>query len=370
MRILHVINSLEIGGAEILLRGLLGEWKDDDHHVVVLQSRGGLSDAIEANASSVVHLGCAKSALAVGSMLLGLRKVVRKLKPDVVHSHLMQSDLVSLLCPMKGVERFTSLHTSGMGSFDSRQSRLVSKLVALLSRRFNAAIATSEKSRDYMNSVGYKCPAVVINNGTPKAEPVDYQNTGCVFLSLARFHEVKGHSILVAAFKRHQARFPESTLVCAGTGVSLSNDDFSDFVGSAAHELSLSGSARFVGPETEIRSLFAAASALVISSLSETFPMVGSEACMHGVPVITTDVGGASAFTMDERWLVKPGSELALAKAFDDFASLSSKDRDDLSRRSREKALKEFDLAQVAVKYSKAYRQFSRGLTESRPECV
>ncbi len=89
--------------------------------------------------------------------------------------------------------------------------------------------------------------------------------------------------------------------------------------------------------------------------------MVGSEACMHGVPVITTDVGGAKAFAMDERWVVQPGSVALLENAMNNFAEVSVQERAELSEKSRRRALSDFDLSEVAAKYEALYLEFPTG---------
>lgn len=327
---------------------------------MVLQQRGACSPAVEKSATTVTHLNASKSSLSAIGMVTGLWGAVRRLRPDIVHSHLLQSDFVSLMCPMRGTKRYTSIHSSFIGPLDPPRSRLVAKLVALMSHRFAGAIATSEQSLQYMAESGYRCSGTVVINGTPKVDPVSYSSEPVSFLSLARFHEVKGHAILLAAFEDHLRRHPESKLVCAGSGVAVDNPKFVASVGNRAIVLEDSGRAVFKGPQTDIRSLLEDSSALLISSVStESFPIVGAEACMHGVPVITSDVGGAKAFATTDQWLVEPGSESQLSEAMDAFAELSPEERSKLSAQSRERALSEFDIHRVAERYTSLYRSFS-----------
>ncbi|MBD7996068.1 glycosyltransferase [Arthrobacter sp. Sa2CUA1] len=336
---------------------MLEQWKDDEHHVVVLQQPGVFSEDVAKSAVSVTHLNIPKSLRSVPRMIIGLNRVVRALQPDVVHSHLLQSDFVSLICPGRKFRRYTSVHISDIGKYDPSQTRLLSRVVALLSFRFTAAIATSTRSVEFMRRVGYRCNSVVVNNGTPRVEPVNYQQEPLTFLSLARFHEVKGHDVLISAFSEHLKTYPSSRLLCAGHGVDMDNPDFVSFVGANLGDMVNAGSVELVGPTKDTRALFSRSSVLVISSIgTETFPMVGSEACMHGIPVITTDVGDAHKFPGDSRWVVEPRSAMQMADAMNAFASLSSKEREVLSADSRERALAEFDLEKVAATYTLLYR--------------
>ncbi|WP_461187572.1 glycosyltransferase [Arthrobacter sp. Z4-13] len=354
MKILHVINSLDIGGAESLLAALLANWSDE-HHVVVLQGQGPLSEKVGRSAASLTSVGASKSSRDLVKMLVGVQRQVDRLRPDILHSHLVQSDFVSLLINARGAKRITSVHVASIQETDPLRSRIMAHAVGRLSRFFAVAIATSDRSVEYMKSLRYSSPAIVINNGTPVVEQPLFDPNRVVFLSLARFNPVKGHDVLLKAFKQHLESYPESRLLCAGEGVSLENSRFASLAADAGFSQSDSASARFLGPCLNVAELFAHASALVISSFSETFPMVGSEACMHGVPVITTDVGGASSFALRSDMLVSPKSVGALARAMNCYAEMQPHERAKLSQESRCKALKQFDIGISARAYTEVY---------------
>lgn len=355
MRILHIINSLDIGGAETVLAGLL-ENISDEHHVVVLQSDGPLGRRVGKAAASVTYVGASKSSRDVLKMVKGLQQAVDKVRPDILHSHLVHSDFISLMVRPRGARRVTSIHVATLQSTDPLRSRVVARIVGHLSRFFAMAIATSDRSLQYMDGLGYRCPRTVIINGTPAVQEVDFRQDRVVFLSLARFNAVKGHPILLEAFLGHLESHPASRLVCAGAGVELTNPEFTTMLGSVG----ITDPARlpidFLGPQMNIAALFARASALVISSRSEAFPMVGSEACMHGIPVITTDVGGCRIFALREELLIQPGSVAALTRAMNYFAELPPNERNNLSVESRQLGLDKFDIRVTASAYCDVYR--------------
>lgn len=354
MKVLHIINSLEIGGAESLLAGLLESWSDE-HHVVVLQGSGALGDRVRQAAASVSFIGASKSSRDLMKMIVGVQRAVNKVRPEILHSHLVQSDLVSLLVRGRGAARISSIHVASIRTNDSFRSRTTALLVARLSGAFSAAIATSDASLTYIQSLSYRCPSYVINNGTPLVERVAGDPHRVEFLSLARFHPVKQHSLLLKAFLLHLKSHPGSRLVCAGSGVDLRNPEFLRLVRSVYGNEVEGLPIEFLGPQLEVERLFRSASACVISSSSETFPMVGSESCMHGVPVITTDVGGAGAFALRKEMLVRVGSVSELATAMNYLAELSVAERVTLSNESREKAERLFDIKITSAAYREVY---------------
>lgn len=356
MKVLHIINSLDIGGAESLLAALLESW-DGDHHILVLQGKGPLGPRLEKKAASVVYIGASKASFDFFKMLGAAQQTVNLLRPDIIHSHLVQSDLVSLLVKVRGAQRITSIHVASIQPTDPPRSRMIARVVALLSQRFAVAIATSSRSFMYANELKYKCSITVINNGTPRVSKVrSFRAESVTFLSLARFNPVKGHEILLEAFEQHLSSYPASRLICAGAGVTLAEPDFSTLVERTIRRKSTLNSIDFLGPQLDVSALFAQASALIISSKSETFPMVGSEACMHGIPVITTDVGDARAFALNENLVASPSSVSELRASLDFYAELTPKERLAISTLSRQKALQEFDIAKTASLYVDVYR--------------
>jgi glycosyltransferase involved in cell wall biosynthesis len=354
VRVLHIINSLDIGGAESLLAGLLEYWADE-HHVVVLQKTGPFEKRVRDAAASVSFVGASKSSKDLIKMVKGVQRVVDQVRPDILHSHLVHSDLVSLAIRARGARRVTSIHVESLFASDPIRSRMIAHIVGRLSGSFSMAIATSDRSLGYLEALHYRCPRSVVNNGTPIVDRVYFDPDRVVFLSLARFSPTKGHSVLMRAFLMHLNSYPESKLLCAGAGVDLANPEFLAVVRSLGDLDIAALPIDFAGPQLDITGLFAEASALVISSSSETFPMVGSESCMHGVPVITTDVGGAKAFALRKQLLVEPGSVTELANAMNYFAQLSAIQRTQLSDESRQKALDQFDIRLTGRAYEAVY---------------
>lgn len=356
MKILHIINSLDIGGAESLLGALLENW-EDEHHVVVLQGVGPLSDRVSRAAASLTSIGATRSSRDLWKMARGVQGKIDRIRPDVIHSHLVQSDFVSLLSKARGARRITSVHVASIQDTDPPRSRIMARVVGRMSGLFSSAIATSERSREYMETLGYSCPITVINNGTPVVSLPPFDADKVVFLSLARFNPVKGHDVLLEAFQKHLASYPKSELLCAGEGVTLNNASFASLASRVENFQACKESVRFVGPSLNVRKLFERSTALVISSFSETFPMVGSEACMHGIPVITTDVGDAGSFALRKELLVAPRSPGELAMAMNYYAGLRPEDRMVLSDESRRKAVEQFDIRITARRYADVYRE-------------
>lgn len=383
MKVLHVVNSAETGGAQTLIEAI-GARADprDEHHVFVLMGPDALSSRLESAAASVHYGNLAKSAKNPLPALATLHRLVRNLDIDVVHSHLMQSDLVSALTPLhftvplpgrragerKAVARVSTLHTSG-GHESSRAARVVGRVVALLSRRFDAVVACSPSARNYAATMGYhrhsRIP--VILNGTAidhaaqgtspastrtpdLAEAVEQNQEGPVIVSLSRWHPMKDHETLIRSFAEFCEEYPQAILECAGGEVTASNPDLVALVERAG----VSARVRLHGPVKDVSVLLARADAMVISSShGEALPMAGIEALSAGVPVVTTDVGDCHLLAIEDSLLVPARSPHRIAAALGEVLRGGK----EYSRAAKKLASDRFDIDDTVQRYRGVYQR-------------
>ena len=124
------------------------------------------------------------------------------------------------------------------------------------------------------------------------------------FLCIGRLIPIKGHLVLLRAFRRVLDEIPEARLEIAGRGAL--ERGLKDF----ARELRLDEGVRFLGHVTPPQSAIEAASVVVVPSLGEGFGMVALEAMERGRPVIATEIGGLEDVVRDgETGLLVPVSE-------------------------------------------------------------
>ena len=84
-----------------------------------------------------------------------------------------------------------------------------------------------------------------------------------------------------------------------------------------AKKLGIDDRVVFLGDSKNALEVYRALDVFVLPSLSEGFPTVNLEAMAAGLPVVTTDVGGAAEAVHDGEcgFVVQPGDERALADA-------------------------------------------------------
>ena len=218
-------------------------------------------------------------------------------RPDVISAHGAPDWLLAAAARL-GVPWVETLH--GMHAFLHRDAWAAEQV---RSRQISAQIAVSELvRRQYLARVpGFAAERLVtIPNGTDerRSAPVDRSLARAalglrdefLFVSLARFGLQKNTFGLVTAFAEVAERYPDSHLLVAGRA-----DDALYFEHVRRHAGTLAGADRIHlrGHCANAAALLSASDAFVLDSFFEGWPLATMEALAVGVPVVSSDVGGA-----------------------------------------------------------------------------
>lgn len=270
MRILHIIKATRIGGAErhllILLSALRGRGVDA-HLLMLVEPNNLMTEMIaEAEKRSIPVQRLVIAADWDISVIARLRRVMRQLKPDIVHTHLIHADLFGLLAAkLAGIK----IVLTGRHNDDSfRHHGVVRRLNGLLWRGFSGGIAISESIRAFTTSIEDAPPAKVrvVTYGFEYTAPQPDE------LSLARkalLHELilpqealiigmacrlveqKGVTYALQAFARIYADFPHTYLLVAGEG------DLKNALEAEAQALGIMPRMRWLGWRSDVPALLA-----------------------------------------------------------------------------------------------------------------
>jgi glycosyltransferase involved in cell wall biosynthesis len=140
-----------------------------------------------------------------------------------------------------------------------------------------------------------------------------------VVLCISQFYPIKGHGVLVEAFRTLAGRRADALLVLTGDG------PLRPSVEAAVGAAGLAGRVRVTGtvPYDEVPAWLAAADLMVLPSFNEGMPLSVLEALASGRPVVASRVGGTPELLSDERYgfLAPAGDAEALAAALDQALS-------------------------------------------------
>ncbi len=107
--ILHIIDYLGRGGAEVMLVKVLKELTEYRNIVVTLNPQNHFGDEFTCDEYHCLNMGSfAKFPIAA----LRLRRLIKKYKIDIVHSHLYSATLVARLATPQKIPLITTIHTN------------------------------------------------------------------------------------------------------------------------------------------------------------------------------------------------------------------------------------------------------------------
>ena len=314
MRILYVIDSLGIGGAETLLLALVTEAVKRGHEVhVAYFTQGGLGPYIAAHAASVTRLGV--RGLKDPRVLWRACRLIRRLRPDVVHTHLTKSDLVGQMAArLCGIPvRILTLHNTDPW----RKNRFLSAVYRLATQGVGTAIAVSSEVARFTETTHGVAPdrLRVIRNAvdTARFAPVDHTAPDRPFTAavIGRLQPQKDHATFLHAVRIIKDRHPAARFKIIGDGPLLGQ------LRDMAAALGLGETVVFTGNLPDMPAVMGDLDAVVLSSAWEGLPMVLLEAMSCGKAVVATAVGEVPAVVKDgENGLLVPArAPEALAEA-------------------------------------------------------
>ncbi|MFE2169942.1 glycosyltransferase [Streptomyces sp. NPDC059447] len=126
-------------------------------------------------------------------------------------------------------------------------------------------------------------PVVGIPNSVPRPVVAPSQGLGKIIVSAGRMHHVKRYDLLIRAFGRLAAEFPDWQLRIYGDGGEAAK------MRGLVNELGLAGRALLMGGFSPIESEWAKGSIAAVTSSEESFGMTLVEAMRCGLPVVSTD---------------------------------------------------------------------------------
>jgi glycosyltransferase involved in cell wall biosynthesis len=358
MRIVHVVQSLEIGGLERMVVDLAAEQRRCGHDVKIyaVYRRGAFADEAERRGIPVVCFG-KTDGVSPGTLWRMLR-ALRQYGPDVVHTHnTVVHHYGALAAKLAGVRTVVTTQHH-LGAAVRRQTKARRIFDATLP--FTQGVVTvSECTRAELASwCGINSENVhVILNGTPLQRFLQHRATpGSApprihFGAVGRLAEQKDHATLVQAFGLVADVLPHSELSVLGEGPLRATLE------ELVRELGLQKRIRFRGASSDAAKFLSELDVFVLSSRSEGLPIVILEAMAVGLPIVSTRVGGTPEVAPEGEvaWYCPPASPRALAETM-----LQVSRRPDLSKIGEEAnriAVERFSIGNMASAYEECYQK-------------
>lgn len=181
----------------------------------------------------------------------------------------------------------------------------------------------------------------VIYNGCldQSVSPIDELSGVFTFCSINRLVTDKGIGEMLSAFKAFYRNHPKSRLLLVGDGPEVAT-----FRSQAANDPSVS----FLGYQAEPLAYVASSDVFLQPTYHEGFSVALVEACMLGMPIIATDVGGNPEIITDhDNGLLIPARDSASLLAAMEELYTDKSLRNRLGQRARKRYLAEFQFDQI-----------------------
>lgn len=361
MRVLHIIESLEFGGAEKIVISLANSMAGmHDISICCLKRIGALEPEVDKRIP-VFCLGKGEG----NDYLLPFRlaRLIRKNAYDVVHTHnwgvFLEGGLAGILA------RAPVLIHTVHGPYTDYPDSLVSRVKVsfrhfserLVARGFHRIAAVSNAIRQYIVEEINIDPRLVVtvHNGIPVGDSLPahrIRNKDVVFIAVGRLAEIKNHGLMLRAFHEVMKAGLPARLLIVGDGPERENIE--DYL----RQNQLGGKVVLLGFRSGIDDLLREADVFVLTSRYEGISIALLEAMRAGLPVIATRVGGIPETVRD--------GKTGLLVGLDDLSGLtqamkrliqSEELRHELGKYGHDFLTEEFSLAIMTERYNRLYSE-------------
>ena len=353
MKVLHVIARMNVGGTA----RYVGRLVESDSSALLAT---GFVQGAEAEDDCVLrlpvvrvpHMGRAISPVRDFLAFLELRKIIRKVKPDVVHSHTFKAGLLARLVggPSKKVHTFHG-HLFDDSSFSRLQKNVITLAEKFMAGRTDVLISVGKQVGVELREAGIGASGTWVSiapgvDALPRVErsiarsSLGVKDDRVLVGWMARVTSVKNPLLMIEVAKR----LPSVSFVVAGGG-----DMLEEIKTKAPSNVSVIGWA-------DASVFWSGVDIALSTSDNEGMPVALIEAQLAGIPVVCTDVGsngeviesGSTGFVVEKQVDV-------LVKAIEKLVD-SRELRESFGKSAQIRASVEFGVPAMLDKHSALYK--------------
>ena len=356
MKILQVITSMQIGGAEKLIVDI----------VPLLKQRGYIVDVCLFNGTNTQFLerlkesGCKLYRLSMDERYYNPVKIFKLWRVmrhyDIVHTHLTSPQLFAAIASKMFCR--AALVTTEHNTLNNRRDWqwFPTGIDRWMYNQYRKVICISTQTKVYLNEYlkTYNTEIEIINNGidvegfhNAKENPALRNGSDkFVITMVAAFRAQKDQETLIKAYSLLDSSKYELWLVGDG--------ERRHFVEEFSRKQGLTDKIRFWGNRKDVPSIFKASDIVVMSSHYEGFGLSAAEGMAAVKPVIASDVDGLAQVVEGAGLLFPSGDEKALASLIEQLH-----DDHELYKKVAESCYqkaKQFDISKMVDGYEEVYK--------------
>lgn len=374
MKVLYLIDTLEVGGAEKSLLTITSAFKNVIPVFVYIYPGNSLEKKFIENEIEVHFLGI-ESGYNFSNALKKLLPLVKVINPDIIHSTLFKSDIIARrLIKHYPKPLINSLVNNSYAKSRFRNLPLVGKIKLYLVQQYDAKTAknvdlfiSNSQAIKITNSFALSIPESkikVIHRGRDSSifenfSKIDLKNISNeidfkgrkIFLNVSRLLERKGQLDLLKAFNLLGKDRDDLLLLIAGEG------EYRGVLEKYILDNDLKGKVLLLGNRNDIPLLLKSADYFIFPSWYEGLPGALIEAMMSGTPIIASDIPENRECVSSESALIfKKASINSLFQSIK-WALTHEKEMKNKSSKAIHISKEKFEISRIVMEYESAYKE-------------
>ncbi|RRA90391.1 glycosyltransferase [Paenimyroides viscosum] len=314
MKILQVIDSLSIGGAEKLVRETVPLLIDKGYQVDLV-----LLDGVKSHLyHELNNLNCCKI-YSLGNSLynpLNIFKMVPIIfKYDIIHVHLFPAQyfvVIAKLISLSNAKLIFTEHNTTNRRLERKSFKFIEKIIykfykkiiCITSEVREALIQKLEIPESKLQVIENGINLNIINKTIPHLRSdFGYSNDHKLIVMTAAFRDQKDHKTLLRALKLLPNNYH---LIFIGDGANRNS------IENCIHNLNLSSRVKLLGNRSDVYSIIKMCDIAVLSSNWEGFGLVAAESMACQIPTIGSNVPGLNNVIGNGGLLFQKGNEIDL----------------------------------------------------------
>lgn len=358
-KIVTIIPTLEIGGAESLVISLLTNYNHKKEKIILImlfnKDKNLYEDILSKYPIEIIYMN--KRNGADLSLFFSLYKILNKIQPDIIHTHLYSS---SYVLPWKvfhnNVFWYHTVHSVAEKELYSFHIKLM-KIAYYFNLAQPVAISDLIKKSiiDFYNVSENRVKTIYngINLENYKVDKKQYFfNDKINLVSVGRLTTVKNHMMLLRVLKKINNNKFSLTIVGGGDQKNILNKYIIDN--------NLGDMVKMVGETNNVVNYLKLADIFVLTSIYEGLPISIIEAMAAGLPIVSSDVGGVSDIVKNEvnGFLFNKDDDEALEKILINY--LNNKSLIENQGIYNKKDCQKYDIKIIAKKYEDLFLNYDK----------
>ena len=314
VKVMQIIARMNVGGPAVIVAELMrGLDKNQFEQILVTgycdENEADYLDTVakDIKATRIAGLGRSVSLIADLKAFFGLVSLIRKYKPDVIHTHTAKAGVLGRLASLlagRGAVRVHTFHGHLLhGYFSSALTKLVVLIEKFFAARTSVLIAIGSKVKEDLLAAGIgradkyqvffpglPAPKTGSKAAAQSALGISSEVLYCTFVG--RLTQIKRPDRLLDVAAECKRRGIDLRFLVAGEGEL--------FESSKQRALKDQLNVTFFGWRSDIDQIFAASDIAILTSDNEGIPLTLIQAAQAGLPIVATNVGSISDIVINE----------------------------------------------------------------------